>query len=470
MSSSDLTYDPQTDCITAELNLIGSWSERVQVIGEWNNVGLTVTGGGMKMKTVTVSGSPEKFRLAGEPLASVGESAVGQHRTSLEHAARDANPDASKAKLHAYLDARARIHARRVQSLGTPIEKAVAAVASPDGTGEDLSDELEATEQAEQAAYDAYLAGGEDPFLSKLGRDHHILEWQQRVWAAHGQDWETSLASLAWIVGHYGSPFETSHDGMLPELVKLAQKHARPDEQILAAAQFNAVSHKMRTRRVQMVVFTHGFAVKDRGPSARIDVRPKFMALNDEGAFSGMKVSITLGEHDLDFQDGAVMFDVLWLQRTLQQAGKSAPALAPSGPSPVTDRSSGHPRPAERLIRTARDAELIAAEWMTYWGYTHVVTTPVGVDGGVDVHSDEAVAQVKAEAVPTGGPKVQQHHGVAVSHGKQALFFSLAGYTPAARTFAEANAMLLFSFDLQGVPDPVNPAAHMLVQRVELMG
>ena len=102
---------------------------------------------------------------------------------------------------------------------------------------------------------------------------------------------------------------------------------------------------------------------------------------------------------------------------------------------------------------------------MRYWGYTNVAATAVGADAGIDVVSNEAVTQVKAETSATGRPKVQQHHGVAVAEGKTAIFFALAGFTPAARTYADENAILLFKFDLQGEPEPVNTAAHALMAK-----
>ncbi|MCX5255039.1 hypothetical protein OOK27_12850 [Streptomyces canus] len=66
-------------------------------------------------------------------------------------------------------------------------------------------------------------------------------------------------------------------------------------------------------------------------------------------------------------------------------------------------------RPPERFIREARDAELIAAEWMRYPGFADAVATPVGAD----VVSGRAVAQAKLEVKPTGRPTVQQLHGAA---------------------------------------------------------
>lgn len=59
-------------------------------------------------------------------------------------------------------------------------------------------------------------------------------------------------------------------------------------------------------------------------------------------------------------------------------------------------------RPPERLIREARDAELIAAEWMRYLGFADAVATPVGADGGIDVVSARAVAQGRSSPPGSG--------------------------------------------------------------------
>lgn len=167
-----------------------------------------------------------------------------------------------------------------------------------------------------------------------------------------------------------------------------------------------------------------------------------------------------LGDVTVAAQSGQCMiFTALRPQADL----RSRPAR--KRPQAKAKRGAAH-GPQARLIRTARDAELVAAEWMTYLGLTHVIATPVGADGGIDVTSNEAVAQVKAESIPTGRPQVQQHQGVGVANGKPAVFFSLAGYTPQARTYAEQNGLVLFTFNLQGEPEPVNPAAaHALMNK-----
>ena len=125
----------------------------------------------------------------------------------------------------------------------------------------------------------------------------------------------------------------------------------------------------------------------------------------------------------------------------------------------VPARSAGD-APAPRLIRSFIDAELVAAEWMSFFGYGTATTTPPGADGGIDVLADLAVAQVKMEALPVGRPVVQQLHGVAAVEAKVGVCFALAGYTEEAVSWADRAGLPLFRFDLQGCPEPANRAAR----------
>jgi hypothetical protein len=129
-------------------------------------------------------------------------------------------------------------------------------------------------------------------------------------------------------------------------------------------------------------------------------------------------------------------------------------------PQPVEATTS---RPLLRLIRTPSDAEAVAAEWMTYFGFGTAATTPVGRDEGIDVVAERAVAQVKMEGLPTGRPVVQQLFGASMAEGKVGLLFSLAGYTAEARAWADRVGVALFRFDLQGEPEPVNATARALL-------
>jgi pyruvate/2-oxoglutarate dehydrogenase complex dihydrolipoamide acyltransferase (E2) component len=114
-----------------------------------------------------------------------------------------------------------------------------------------------------------------------------------------------------------------------------------------------------------------------------------------------------------------------------------------------------------RLIRTAVDAEIAAADFMRAIGFAGAKRTPSGADGGIDVIAAGVVAQVKTHMKPIGRPDLQRLCGAA--KGRTMLFFSLEGYTPEALKWGDLEGMALFRFDLQGEPSPINRAAKALV-------
>lgn len=118
--------------------------------------------------------------------------------------------------------------------------------------------------------------------------------------------------------------------------------------------------------------------------------------------------------------------------------------------------------PEPRLIRTARDAELVARDWLRYWGQVDAFHVGGSGDMGVDVESLDYVVQVKAMMASVGRPVVQQTYGVATHRGKRALVFSLGGFTDEAVEWAGEAGVGLFEFDLQGVPQPFNRAASLV--------
>ncbi|HET9731932.1 MAG TPA: restriction endonuclease [Acidimicrobiales bacterium] len=120
--------------------------------------------------------------------------------------------------------------------------------------------------------------------------------------------------------------------------------------------------------------------------------------------------------------------------------------------------------PAPRLLRTTRDAEFVAAEWMRYYGFRDAEVTQATRDEGIDVVASQAVAQVKMQAIPVGRPQVQQLFGCAQAARASALFFALGGYTADAQQWADRVGVALFSFDFQGAPVAINPAAHDIVK------
>lgn len=111
-----------------------------------------------------------------------------------------------------------------------------------------------------------------------------------------------------------------------------------------------------------------------------------------------------------------------------------------------------------------RGAELLAADWMRHIGILDAQVTPAKADGGVDVVSDTHVAQVKHYKGNVSVLEVRELFGVSAARGKQALFFTSAGYTADAITFAEATGLALFVYNaelgtLRGVNEPARQMA-----------
>jgi hypothetical protein len=119
--------------------------------------------------------------------------------------------------------------------------------------------------------------------------------------------------------------------------------------------------------------------------------------------------------------------------------------------------------PTPRLVKSAIEAERLAAEWMVALGFQDAQVTPVGSDGGIDVTSSSAVAQVKMEGVATGRPQVQALSGAASVKQKAPLFFSLAGYTRHALEWAERAHVACFEFAHDGSLEPRTNSAWDLM-------
>ena len=123
------------------------------------------------------------------------------------------------------------------------------------------------------------------------------------------------------------------------------------------------------------------------------------------------------------------------------------------------------PRPLQ--IDTWQKAEQNAAAWMRYWGFKDAKVTQGGADGGVDVRSRRAIAQVKHEAALVGRPVVQRLAGARGSNYDLALFFfSGVGFTRGAIEFADEVDMALFKYSLSGARSPANRSARAFLRTI----
>lgn len=121
--------------------------------------------------------------------------------------------------------------------------------------------------------------------------------------------------------------------------------------------------------------------------------------------------------------------------------------------------TSEHPPPYQ--IDSWQAAEKNAVRWMRFWGHTDARTTKSGPDGGIDIRSATAVAQVKYEAHHVGTPALRQLVGAgALEPGKKLMFFTGSGYSGPAIAYADATSIALFKYELDGTMSPLNKVAE----------
>lgn len=98
------------------------------------------------------------------------------------------------------------------------------------------------------------------------------------------------------------------------------------------------------------------------------------------------------------------------------QDSAAATKAAPRKPSPV-------------LHLNPDSFEAYCVEWSVFLGYADSRTTRSVKDGGFDVVSAKMIAQCKFQELPVGVKAIRELHGVATAEGKEALFFSVNGYS-----------------------------------------
>lgn len=138
----------------------------------------------------------------------------------------------------------------------------------------------------------------------------------------------------------------------------------------------------------------------------------------------------------------------------------------PPLPPRSAPRGTEAPRGGWRWMREVaswKDAEEMAAAHAVHLGFTGVTPTPPGSDGGLDVVSRQAAAQVKRHGEPTGSADIQRLRGAADSYTHR-LFYA-TGYTAAAKQAAESLGIALFQFDTEGRIHAVNEPARVLMLR-----
>ena len=115
---------------------------------------------------------------------------------------------------------------------------------------------------------------------------------------------------------------------------------------------------------------------------------------------------------------------------------------------------------------TWQEAESLAVEHMRALGFSDSQHTIGGADGGVDAISanHRVAAQVKNYAAPVGRPDVQRLAGAAHDYAER-LFYARSGYSQAAREYANAVRIALFTYDTNGKVTPISTRADELDEK-----
>lgn len=110
-----------------------------------------------------------------------------------------------------------------------------------------------------------------------------------------------------------------------------------------------------------------------------------------------------------------------------------------------------------------QSAELAAVEHMKSLGFIDAQKTQSGADGGIDVESSLAAAQVKFYASPVGRPDIQRLRGAAHDY-RISVFYSTGGYTKEAVQYADGAGVALFLMDPYGSAEPHSEFAEKLTK------
>lgn len=120
----------------------------------------------------------------------------------------------------------------------------------------------------------------------------------------------------------------------------------------------------------------------------------------------------------------------------------------------VSDRRASHvgvgkfgPKPNPRAIKSSFDFEHYCHSWMLYLGAEDAEVSRATGDGGVDILSEDYVAQVKLYNGPIPVSQVRDLLGTAVDFGRKPIFFASMAYSKGSIEFANRNRIALFLVD-----------------------
>lgn len=190
--------------------------------------------------------------------------------------------------------------------------------------------------------------------------------------------------------------------------------------------------------------------------------RPIFAEVADKDRFGILRATLVGARGETLSDVSLTEFDLVALSADLTKTAPPRPTSEPDSEPPRIDQDPP-PTTGWRWSKSPtswEDAEQLAADHMRHLGYQDVVVTPSRKDGGIDVISQGAAAQVKFHATPSGAPDIQALIGAVLDFPSK-LFYATE-YTADAKAVAEARGVALFKMEPFGGVSPANlPALNL---------
>jgi hypothetical protein len=111
------------------------------------------------------------------------------------------------------------------------------------------------------------------------------------------------------------------------------------------------------------------------------------------------------------------------------------------------------------------DAVTVTVLYLHRLGHRDIRRADQRPTSGIGLAARGLLAQVDPSARPAAPRDVECLWLTAMTESARCVYFSLAGYTPEARTRADSLGVPLFVLELTGTPQPVNPPADELAAR-----
>lgn len=123
------------------------------------------------------------------------------------------------------------------------------------------------------------------------------------------------------------------------------------------------------------------------------------------------------------------------------------------------------PKPESRQIKNSYDFEHYCRDWLVYLGVRNALVSSATQDGGVDIISDNYVAQVKLYNGPIPVSQIRDLLGTSIDFRRNPIFFASMSYSKGSIEFADRNNIPLVIVDAyNGKISGANASGSRLIQ------